>query len=75
MLNEGYDHQYLTIAALFRPYKSLNMFAQIIGRVLRAIPDEKITAFEIDNNAIVIYHKELGMDELWDYFRKESDSN
>jgi len=73
MMGEGYDHQYLTIAALFRPYKSLNMFAQIIGRVLRAIPDEKITAYEIDNNAIVIYHKELGMDELWNYFRKESE--
>ncbi len=73
MMGEGYDHQYLTIAALFRPYKSLNMFAQIIGRVLRAIPDDKITAYEIDNNAIVIYHKELGMESLWDYFRKETE--
>ena len=73
MMGEGYDHQYLTIAALFRPYKSLNMFAQIIGRVLRAIPDEYITAYEIDNNALVIYHKELGMDKLWDYFRKETE--
>ncbi|AHF05828.1 DEAD/DEAH box helicase [Desulfitobacterium metallireducens] len=71
MMGEGYDHKYLTIATLFRPYKSLNMFAQIIGRVLRAIPEEEITKHEIDNNAIVIYHKELGMEKLWDYFRKE----
>ncbi|MFG0217292.1 DEAD/DEAH box helicase, partial [Brevibacillus porteri] len=71
MMGEGYDHKYLTIAALFRPYNSLNQFAQIIGRVLRAIPEDEITRHEIDNNAIVVYHKELGMDHLWEYFRKE----
>ncbi|MFX4713328.1 helicase-related protein, partial [Acinetobacter baumannii] len=38
MLMEGYDHKYLTILSIFRPYKSLNAFAQVIGRVLRAIP-------------------------------------
>ncbi|PPA93653.1 DEAD/DEAH box helicase [Brevibacillus laterosporus] len=71
MMGEGYDHKYLTIAALFRPYNSLNQFAQIIGRVLRAIPEDEITRHEIDNNAIVVYHQELGMDHLWEYFRKE----
>lgn len=71
MMGEGYDHKYLTVAALFRPYKSLNMFAQIIGRVLRSIPENEIVKHEIDNNAIVVYHKELGMEKLWDYFRKE----
>ncbi|MFX9003871.1 helicase-related protein, partial [Acinetobacter baumannii] len=42
MLMEGYDHKYLTILSIFRPYKSLNAFAQVIGRVLRAIPKEEI---------------------------------
>ncbi|WVV47958.1 helicase-related protein [Pseudomonas sp. NA13] len=41
MLMEGYDHRYLTVLALFRPYRSLNAFAQIVGRVLRAIPQRK----------------------------------
>ncbi|MGG4498439.1 DEAD/DEAH box helicase [Brevibacillus reuszeri] len=71
MMGEGYDHKYLTIAALFRPYKSLNRFAQVIGRILRAIPEDQITKYEVDNNAIVIYHDELGLDELWGYFKKE----
>jgi DNA repair protein RadD len=71
MMGEGYDHKYLTIAALFRPYKSLNRFAQVIGRVLRVIPENEITKHEIDNNAIVIYHEELGLEELWNYFKKE----
>lgn len=72
MMGEGYDHKYLTIATLFRPYKSLNMFAQIIGRVLRAIPEEEIIKHEIDNNALIIYHKQLGLESLWNYFKEET---
>ncbi|MFB0846556.1 DEAD/DEAH box helicase [Paenibacillus oleatilyticus] len=71
MLMEGYDHKYLTVLALFRPYRSLNAFAQIIGRVLRAIPDEEISNFAVDNNAIVIFHEEIGLKTMWDIFAKE----
>lgn len=73
MLMEGYDHHYLTILAMFRPYRSINAFAQVIGRVLRAIPENEITAFEIDNNAVVIYHEETGLNFMWDKFQKEVD--
>lgn len=71
MLMEGYDHKYLTILALFRPYRSLNAFAQIVGRVLRAIPENEIKDFAIDNNAIVIYHEEIGLNRMWDKFSSE----
>lgn len=71
MMKEGYDHKYITIVAIFRPYKSLNAFAQVIGRALRAIPENEIIEYGIDNNACVIYHKELDMEKLWEYFRKE----
>ena len=73
MLMEGYDHRYLTILALFRPYRSINAFAQIIGRVLRVIPDNEIKAFEIDNNAVVIFHEQAGLNKMWDIFQKEAD--
>lgn len=73
MLMEGYDHRYLTILSIFRPYKSLNAFAQVVGRVLRAIPENEITAFEIDNNATVIFHEEIGLNGMWDEFQKEVD--
>lgn len=75
MLMEGYDHRYLTILALFRPYRSLNAFAQVVGRVLRAIPDEEIVDFAIDNNAVVIYHEETGLNEMWKHFSKEVDKS
>ncbi|WP_160687494.1 DEAD/DEAH box helicase family protein [Clostridium sp. C2-6-12] len=71
MLMEGYDHKYLTVLALFRPYRSLNAFAQIVGRVLRAIPDNEIKDFAIDNNAVVIYHEEIGLNIMWDKFSNE----
>lgn len=71
MLMEGYDHRYLTILSIFRPYKSLNAFAQVVGRVLRTIPDDEITDFSIDNNALIIYHEETGLDDLWKDFQKE----
>ncbi|MDN4733935.1 DEAD/DEAH box helicase family protein [Vibrio parahaemolyticus] len=72
MLMEGYDHHYLTVLALFRPYRSINAFAQVVGRVLRAIPEKDITAFEIDNNAVVIYHEETGLDFMWKNSKQKS---
>lgn len=71
MLMEGYDHKYLSVLAIFRPYRSLNAFAQVVGRILRAIPDDEITDFAIDNNAVVIYHEEIGLDLMWKFFAKE----
>jgi DNA repair protein RadD len=73
MLMEGYDHHYLSILALFRPYRSLNAFAQVVGRILRAIPENETVAFEIDNNGLVIYHKETGLDSMWVSFQLEVD--
>lgn len=71
MLMEGYDHKYLTILSMFRPYRSLNAFAQVVGRVLRAIPDCEINDYAIDNNAIIIYHEDIGLDKMWQSFLKE----
>lgn len=73
MLMEGYDHKYLSILSIFRPYRSTNAFAQIVGRVLRTIPENEITAFEIDNNALIIYHEETGLDTMWQDFQGEID--
>ncbi|PIT54090.1 DEAD/DEAH box helicase [Snodgrassella alvi] len=69
MLMEGYDHKYLSILAIFRPYRSLNAFAQVVGRILRVIPESE--NFEIDNNGIVIFHEEIGLNDMWDFYHKE----
>ncbi|WP_051989385.1 helicase-related protein [Halobacillus sp. BAB-2008] len=71
MLGEGYDHKYLSIAAIFRPFKTLLPYAQFVGRVLRSIQNEDGSYNEEDNIASVIHHSELGLEELWDYYKKE----
>jgi len=71
MLGEGYDHKFLSIAAIFRPFKTLLPYAQFIGRTLRAIESEDGTFTEEDNTAVLIHHKELGLEPLWDYYKKE----
>ncbi|MBE0339587.1 DEAD/DEAH box helicase [Paenibacillus sp. 23TSA30-6] len=75
MLMEGYDHKYLTVLSLFRPYRSLNAFAQVVGRILRAIPSDEITDFAIDNNAVVIFHEEIGLNLMWEVFSKEVENS
>ena len=67
MLSEGFDHPNISIAAIFRPFRTLSPYAQFIGRALRKIPGNNINE-EIDNVAHIIYHKELGLEELWKYY-------
>ena len=41
MLGEGFDHPPLGVAAIFRPYKTLNPYIQFLGRVIRRNEDTK----------------------------------
>lgn len=67
MLGEGFDHSNISIAAIFRPFRTLAPYAQFIGRALRRIK-EPDPIDEIDNVAHIVYHKELDLDELWEYY-------
>lgn len=69
MLGEGYDHKYFSVAAIFRPFKGLLPYAQFIGRVLRSIEGDNVKPE--DNIAAVVYHHELGLEELWKYYKDE----
>lgn len=67
MLGEGFDHPNISVAAIFRPFRSLAPYAQFIGRALRSI-QENDPIDSIDNIAHIIYHKELGLEKLWEYY-------
>lgn len=67
MLSEGFDHPNISIAAIFRPFRTLSPYAQFIGRTLRKIQSNSIND-NIDNIAHIVYHKELGLDDLWNYY-------
>lgn len=68
MLGEGYNNPDISIISIFRPFKSLTPYAQAIGRGLRKIPNAKSA---LDNFCNVIYHKELGLEKLWEYYKQQ----
>ena len=68
ILGEGYDHPPISVAAIFRPFRTLAPYAQFIGRSLRVISDAKS---DIDNIAHAVSHIGLNLDQLWEYFKTE----
>lgn len=69
MLGEGFDHPPLGVAAIFRPYKSLNPYIQFLGRVIRR-NDETSHCFVVSHiglNQIKRFHEF----KLFDYEDKK----
>lgn len=68
MLGEGFDHPRLSIAAIFRPFRSLAPFIQFVGRVMRVVvqndPDHP------DNQGFLVSHIGLNNDARWEEFRE-----
>ncbi|AFH60596.1 DEAD/DEAH box helicase [Paenibacillus caseinilyticus] len=73
-LGEGYDHKYLSVAAIFRPFRHTLPYEQFVGRVLRAIDKEEAVTEE-DNIACVVHHKELGLEDLWKFYKEEKEKS
>lgn len=68
MLGEGFDHPRLSVAAVFRPFRSLAPYIQFAGRIMRVIhqnaPDHP------DNRGFVVSHVGLNNDAHWTDFRE-----
>jgi len=67
ILGEGYDNPTISIAAIFRPFRSTAPYTQFVGRAIRALPDGTAT----DNLAHVVAHAGLNQAERWSYFKNE----
>lgn len=67
MLGEGFDHPPLSVAAIFRPYRSLSPYIQFVGRVMRTVdPNDPNSP---NNQGFVVSHVGLNNEEQWDEFR------
>lgn len=68
MLGEGFDHPRLSVAAIFRPFRSLAPYIQFVGRVMRVVqesdPDHP------DNQGHIVSHVGLNNDARWSEFRE-----
>jgi DNA repair protein RadD len=68
MLGEGFDHPPLSVAAVFRPFRSLSPYIQFVGRIMRVIHQNKPD--HPDNQGYLVSHVGLSNDEHWDDFRE-----
>lgn len=68
ILGEGYDLGSLSVAAVFRPYRSLSPYIQFLGRILRlAVPDVPDSP---GNHVYIVSHIGLNDERWWEDFRQ-----
>lgn len=67
MLGEGYDLRTLSVAAVFRPYRSLSPFIQFVGRILRLA--NPAAGGSPANKVYVVSHVGLNDERWWEDFR------
>jgi len=75
ILGEGFDWPQLSVAAIFRPFRSLAPYIQFVGRIMRVL--EQNDPFHPDNEGWVVSHIGLQQDNRWDDFQRfdEADQN
>ena len=67
MLGEGFDHPKLSVAAIFRPFRSLAPYIQFVGRILRVVVQNEAT--HPDNYGHIVTHVGMNLDALLKQFK------
>ena len=68
MLGEGFDHQKLSVAAIFRPFRSLAPYIQFVGRIMRVIVQND--PIHPDNVGHIVTHLGMNLDERLKEFKE-----
>lgn len=72
-LGEGFDHPYLSVAAVCSIFAELSPFVQFVGRIMRVI-DHNDTESP-NNQGTVIFHAGSNVANRWDDFRDFSEAD
>jgi DNA repair protein RadD len=67
ILGEGFDHPQLSVAAVFRPFRSLSPYVQFVGRVMRVVVQNDPR--HPDNHGYIVTHVGLNLDQQASDFR------
>ncbi|SHG99509.1 DNA binding domain-containing protein, excisionase family [Chryseolinea serpens] len=67
MLGEGFDHPKLSVAAIFRPYRSLSPYIQFVGRIMRVVVQND--PGHPDNVGHIVTHLGMNLDERLKEFK------
>jgi len=72
-LGEGFDHPFLSVAAVFSVFRELSPFVQFVGRIMRAVaqnePDNPL------NQGSVIFHAGANIARRWQDFQQFSQAD
>ncbi len=68
MLGEGFDHPHLSVAAIFRPFRSLAPYIQFVGRILRVIVQNDPA--HPDNLGHIVTHLGMNLDQRLSEFKE-----
>ena len=68
ILGEGFDHPKLSVAAIFRPFRSLAPYIQFIGRIMRVVVQND--AMHPDNVGHIVTHLGMNLDERLKEFKQ-----
>ena len=68
MLGEGFDHPHLSVAAIFRPFRSLAPYIQFVGRIMRVVVQNDPR--HPDNYGYIVTHIGMNLDSLLEDFRR-----
>ena len=69
-LGEGFDHPYLSVAAIFSVFTNLSPFVQFVGRIMRVIEQNKPNSPL--NQGVVVYHAGSNIIGRWSDFQNFS---
>lgn len=69
-LGEGFNHKYLSVAAVFSVFTNLSPFVQFVGRIMRVVDERNPTS--VNNQGTVIFHAGGNIHTRWSDFQKFS---
>lgn len=67
MLGEGFDHPKLSVAAIFRPFRSLSPYIQFVGRIMRVVVQND--PGHPDNVGHIVTHLGMNLDQRLKEFK------
>lgn len=68
MLGEGFDHPKLSVASIFRPFRTLAPYVQFVGRIMRVVVQND--PIHPDNVGHIVTHLGMNLDERLKEFKQ-----
>ena len=72
-LGEGFDHKFLSVAAVFSIFSNLSPFVQFVGRIMRVVKQK--APGDLNNQGTVVFHAGSNVASRWGDFQEFSEAD